>query len=80
MRDIPVHNSNWSGAKNESFNWNNPNNTDSVITQDGGNPWPFTLASPVTINAGTSLPCSLVGASGTYGYICDANPKTVIIT
>jgi hypothetical protein len=71
MAEVLVCNSNWNGVK--------------TFTQNGTNPWPFTLSSPFTVNAGSKLDCGLIGQAGTYTYNsgpCPSagNPKTVIIS
>jgi hypothetical protein len=86
MAEVLVCNSNWNGVKNETFKWHNPDRSNNVtFTQNGTNPWPFTLSSPFTVNAGSKLDCGLIGQAGTYTYNsgpCPSagNPKTVIIS
>jgi len=79
MRDIDVSSTNWSGAKNETFNWSNQDTADNIISDDGST-WPFTLASPITVSASTKKSCGLGGTSGTYTYRSNGNPKSVIIS
>ncbi len=85
MAEVQVCHSNWNGVKNQQFTWNNPDRADVTFTQNGSNPWPFTLAPGFTVNGGSKLACGLIGQAGTYSYNSGpcrilGNPKTVIIS
>ena len=84
MAEVGVCKDNWNGVKNEQFTWNNSTGNNVTFTQDGNNPWPFTLASGFTVNAHSKLDCGLVGVAGRYCYNSNpcpslGNPKTVVI-
>jgi hypothetical protein len=68
MADVLVCNSNWNGTKHGSFNWHNNTSVDVTITQIPNTTWPFTIASPIPVAAGTKVACGLIDTPGTYPY------------